>query len=307
MPVSPRNVLFLCTGNSARSILAEAILNRIGSPSIRGFSAGSQPKGAVNPHALELLKRLDYDISPLRSKNWDEFAAPGAPQMDFIFTLCDSAAAETCPIWPGHPASAHWGLPDPAAASGSPEAIAAAFRAAYATLARRLSEFIRLPFDALDKTAIKTCLDEIGARECALEPIKPGTSAFHEMSALLAAEGLPTGDLPEGGARYLAYGTDAFGGLARFGSHGLLRSIVVAPNRRGEGLGALMLEELVAEARTLGIRDLWLLTTSAREFFARQGFDARSRSEAPPEIAGTPQFKDLCPQSATLMHRRIAP
>ncbi|MFO1187183.1 MAG: GNAT family N-acetyltransferase [Alphaproteobacteria bacterium] len=305
---NPVNVLFLCTGNSARSILAEAILNRIGRARFRGFSAGSQPKGAVNPHALDLLKRLGCDVSYLRSKTWDEFARAGALKMHFIFTLCDSAAAETCPIWPGHPASAHWGLADPAAAAdGSPERIAAAFRAAYATLAFRLSQFVRLPFGALDRSSLKLRLNDIGTRDCPLVPIKPGTPAFEKMRALLAAEGLPTSDLLEGGARYLAIGADAFGGLVTLGTAGLLRSITVAPQRRGEGLGALMLEELVAEARMLGIRDLWLLTTNAKDFFARHGFDVAPRSEAPEEVAGTAQFRDLCPETATLMRRRIAP
>jgi len=145
----PINVLFLCTGNSARSIIAEAILNRIGPPRFKGHSAGSQPKGAVNPHAIELLRRLDYDVSALRSKSWYEFNVAGAPEMDFIFTLCDSAAAETCPIWPGHPASAHWGLPDPAAARGTRAEIGAAFAEAHRVLQKRLERFMVLSLETL--------------------------------------------------------------------------------------------------------------------------------------------------------------
>jgi protein-tyrosine-phosphatase len=133
------NVLFLCTGNSARSILAEAILNRIGAGRFRAYSAGSHPKGEVNPHALELLKRLNYDVSPFRSKAWDEFAAAGAPKLDFVITVCDSAAAEVCPVWPGQPVTARWGMPDPAAVQGSSETIARAFAGTYRMLDNRLS------------------------------------------------------------------------------------------------------------------------------------------------------------------------
>ena len=156
------NVLFLCTGNSARSILGEAIMNRIGAGKFAGFSAGSDPKGQVNPHALHLLESLQHDTSALRSKSWDEFARPGAPPLDFVFTVCDNAANEVCPVWPGQPMSAHWGLPDPAAIEGSEAEIAAAFAETYRLLRHRISAFCALPFDSLDRMALKRKLDDIG-------------------------------------------------------------------------------------------------------------------------------------------------
>jgi arsenate reductase len=162
-PDSPFHVLFLCTGNSARSILAEAILNRIGAGKFIAHSAGSQPKGAVHPHALALLQRLGYPIDGLRSKSWDEFAATGAPHLDFVFTVCDNAANEVCPLWPGQPMTAHWGIADPAAVEGSESRIAQAFRDAYLTLQRRIELFANLPVHSLDRLALKKRLDEIGA------------------------------------------------------------------------------------------------------------------------------------------------
>ncbi len=156
------NVLFLCTGNSARSILAEAILNRAGAGRFRAFSAGSQPKGEVHPYALHLLKRLNYDTSFARSKNWDEFAAPGAPEMHFVFTVCDNAAAESCPVWPGQPMTAHWGIPDPAAAEGTDAEKHLAFADAYRMLDNRISIFTSLPMASLDRLALQKRLDEIG-------------------------------------------------------------------------------------------------------------------------------------------------
>src|SRR5947207_12516603 len=136
------NVLFLCTGNSARSIIAEAILNREGRGKFRAFSAGSHPKGAVNPHTIRLLERLNYDTARLRSKSWMEFAQPGAPQLDFVFTVCDDAAGETCPVWPGQPMTAHWGIPDPAAAAGTDAEIAVAFNEAYRMLNPGIGIFV---------------------------------------------------------------------------------------------------------------------------------------------------------------------
>jgi protein-tyrosine-phosphatase len=156
------NVLFLCTGNSARSILAEAIMNREGRGRFRGFSAGSQPKGEPNPFAISLLKKLNFDTSSLRSKSWDEFAAPGAPEMNFVFTVCDSAAAEQCPYWPGQPMTAHWGLPDPAAVEGSDAEKAIAFADAFRMLNQRISIFVNLPMASLDRLALQRRLDEIG-------------------------------------------------------------------------------------------------------------------------------------------------
>jgi protein-tyrosine-phosphatase len=159
------NVLFLCTGNSARSILGEAILNKMGKGKFVAYSAGSMPKGDVNPHALALLQRLGFATDGLRSKSWDEFAKPGAPQLDFVFTVCDNAANEVCPVWPGQPMTAHWGVPDPAAAEGSETKIAQAFRDAFMALQRRIELFANLPVPSLDRMSLKKRLDEIGRTE----------------------------------------------------------------------------------------------------------------------------------------------
>ena len=158
----PFNVLFLCTGNSARSIMAEAILNKIGGGKFHAFSAGSQPKGQVHPETLRLLQDLDYDTSVLSSKAWSEFARPGAPPLDFVFTVCDNAAGETCPVWPGQPMTAHWGVPDPAAATGSPAEIGLAFKDAYRMLHQRIGVFTALPLRSLDQLSLQHKLSEIG-------------------------------------------------------------------------------------------------------------------------------------------------
>jgi arsenate reductase len=156
------NVLFLCTGNSARSVLAEAILNRIGAGKFRAYSAGSQPKGQVNPNTIHLLQKLDYETAAFRSKSWSEFAQPGAPALDFVFTVCDDAAGETCPVWPGQPMTAHWGIPDPAAATGTDAEIAVAFSDAYRMLHRRIEVFAALPTNALDSLTLQGKLRDIG-------------------------------------------------------------------------------------------------------------------------------------------------
>lgn len=161
MSIKPYNVLVLCTGNSARSILGEVLFNVLGKGKFIAHSAGSKPVGRVNPAALELLQQQGHDISALRSKSWDEFAAPGAPEIDFIITVCDNAAGETCPIWPGKPATAHWGIPDPAHVEGE-EARRAAFRRASEQLARRIQLFMSLPIDKLDQMTLKKKLTEIG-------------------------------------------------------------------------------------------------------------------------------------------------
>ncbi|HJT42784.1 MAG TPA: arsenate reductase ArsC [Rhizomicrobium sp.] len=156
------NVLFLCTGNSARSILAEAVLNKVGKRKFAAYSAGSQPKGTVHPQALALLERLHFPIAGLRSKSWEEFAQAGAPQLDFVFTVCDNAANEVCPVWPGQPMTAHWGVPDPAAVEGTDAEIAKAFREVFLTLQRRIDIFANLPIRGLDRMALHKHLDEIG-------------------------------------------------------------------------------------------------------------------------------------------------
>lgn len=166
------NVLFLCTGNSARSVIAEAILNREGRGRFCAFSAGSQPKGQVNPNTIALLKKLNYDTSGLRSKSWEEFARPDAPVLDFVFTVCDNAAGESCPIWPGQPMTAHWGVPDPAEATGSEAEIALAFKDAYRMLNRRIELFLALPMDKIDRLTLQSRLRQIGASEGATTTAK---------------------------------------------------------------------------------------------------------------------------------------
>ena len=156
------NVLFLCTGNSARSILGESIVNQLGQGRFRGFSAGSQPKGEVHPYSLDLLSSLRFPVDGLSSKSWDVFATAGAPQMDFIFTVCDDAAGEACPVWPGHPMTAHWGVPDPAAVQGSEIERRAAFRQAFAALENRIRIFLSLPLARLDTMTLQARLDAIG-------------------------------------------------------------------------------------------------------------------------------------------------
>jgi arsenate reductase len=156
------NVLFLCTGNSARSIMAEAILNRKGRPNFAAYSAGSHPSGRVRPEALRQIELARMPVEDFRSKSWDEFAKPGAPQMDFVFTVCDNAASEVCPVWPGQPMTAHWGVPDPAAVQGPPQQIERAFREAFMILDRRISLFLCLPLSTLGQLAIKKEIDRIG-------------------------------------------------------------------------------------------------------------------------------------------------
>lgn len=158
-------MLFLCTGNSARSIMAEAILNKIGHGKFRAYSAGSQPKGRVNPDAIQLLQNLGHDTSDLRSKSWNEFAKPGAPPLDFVFTVCDNAAGETCPFWPGQPMTAHWGIPDPAAVEGTTAEIALAFKDAYRMLFHRIGIFTALSIRSLDQLSLQAKLKEIGQME----------------------------------------------------------------------------------------------------------------------------------------------
>ena len=156
------NVLFLCTGNSARSILAESIINQLGKGRFRGFSAGSHPNGRVNPIALSLLKQLAFPTEGLRSKSWDEFARADSPHLDFVITVCDNAAGEVCPHWPGQPMTAHWGIPDPAAVKGTPDEIARAFRDAFTILDRRIGLFLALPLATLEQLAIQKEINQIG-------------------------------------------------------------------------------------------------------------------------------------------------
>ena len=157
-----RNVLFLCTHNSARSVIAEALINRLGMGRFQGFSAGSMPRGEVHPYALELLAKLNHPIDDLRSKSWSEFATPDSPKMDFVFTVCDNAANETCPVWPGQPMTAHWGVPDPSAAEGTEAEKRFAFADTYRMLSQRIDIFVNLPLASLDKLSLQKHLDDIG-------------------------------------------------------------------------------------------------------------------------------------------------
>ena len=174
MPDAVHRALFLCTGNSARSILAEAILNRLGGGRFVAHSAGSHPTGQVHPMALEILGERGLDTAGLRSKSWEEFAGPGSAPMDFVFTVCDAAAGEACPVWPGHPMTAHWGVEDPAAAVGPEDEQRRAFRRAYRLLERRLARFARLPLESLDRPSLKALLEEIALEDVALEDVGPG-------------------------------------------------------------------------------------------------------------------------------------
>lgn len=158
------NVLFLCTGNTSRSIIAEAVMNKVGGGRFIAFSAGSHPTGKVNPNAIKLLQSLNYNVDALRSKSWDEFAASGSPKMDFVFTVCDDAAGEICPIWPGQPISAHWGIPDPAAACGTDAEIALAFLEAYRMLNSRITIFTTLPFASIDGLSLQRKLNDLGKK-----------------------------------------------------------------------------------------------------------------------------------------------
>jgi len=166
----PFNVLFLCTGNSARSIMAEAILNRAGRGHFHAFSAGSQPKGKVHPYTLDLLRKTHFDVSGMRSKSWLEFAQPDSPKLDFVFTVCYNAAGETCPIWPGQPMTAHWGVPDPAAATGTEAEIRFAFADTLRMLTNRINIFVSLPLDKLDRLSLQKQLDAIGKTRDAASP-----------------------------------------------------------------------------------------------------------------------------------------
>jgi arsenate reductase (thioredoxin) len=167
------NVLFLCTGNSARSIMAEAILNKLGAGKFLANSAGSKPKGQPHPEAIRLLQSLDYDTSKFRSKSWNEFAKPGAPALNFVFTVCDNAAGEACPFWPGQPMTAHWGIPDPAEAKGTPAEIALAFKNAYRMLRQRIEIFVALPIRSLDQLTLQRRLHEIGRTAALAKATEP--------------------------------------------------------------------------------------------------------------------------------------
>lgn len=175
MPDRPYNVLFLCTGNAARSIMGEAILNREGKGRFKAYSAGSHPKDEINPNTLRLLGSLNYDASEFRSKSWDELAGFGAPEFDFVFTVCDNAAGEACPVWPGQPMTAHWGIADPAAATGNEAEIGFAFKEAYRLLHQRITIFASLPIASLDRLSLAAKLRDIGRGEGATDKVREQT------------------------------------------------------------------------------------------------------------------------------------
>jgi protein-tyrosine-phosphatase/N-acetylglutamate synthase-like GNAT family acetyltransferase len=304
------NVLFLCTGNTARSILAESILRKEGAGRFNAFSAGSQPKGQVNPFALKVLAALDYPTSGLRSKPWDEFASPGAPVMDFVFTVCDNAAGEMCPIWPGQPMTAHWGIEDPAAVEGSNIEKERAFSTAARYLKNRIGAFLNLPMDSIDGMVLRRHLQRIGSAEGATQlALLPIDGLAPELRAALTAEQLPVDDLAEEGRRFFRVirdgATVGFAGYELHGDAALLRSVVVLPDHKGQGIGETTLRLLIEEATQAGARRGYLITTTAAPFFEKQGFTPVDRGFVPEAILATRQAASLCPASATILTKRF--
>lgn len=300
------NVLFLCTGNTARSILAESILRKEGAGRFNAFSAGSRPKGHVNPFAIKVLAAMDYPTGGLRSKAWDEFASPAAPVMDFVFTVCDAAAGEMCPIWPGQPMTAHWGIEDPAAVEGSDIEKERAFSTAARYLKNRIMAFLNLPMDSIDGMVLRRQLQHIGAGEGATTLVLLSVDGSNaDLRAALTAERLPVDDLTEAGRSFFRVtrggATVGFAGYELHGSDALLRSIVVLPDQKGRGIGEAALNLLIAEARRAGARQAYLLTTSAAPFFEKQGFTPVNRSSVPAAILSSRQAASLCPASATVL------
>jgi protein-tyrosine-phosphatase/N-acetylglutamate synthase-like GNAT family acetyltransferase len=304
------NVLFLCTGNSARSILAESILNAEGKGRFRAFSAGSHPKGQVHPWALKTLDALGYPATGFSSKSWDVFAETDAPQMDFIFTVCDNPAGEACPVWLGHPMTAHWGVEDPAAVGGSDVDVGRAFALAARYLKNRIMLFVNLPITSIDKLALETELRQIGATEGATSlALLPIAGHEAELRSALAAADLPTDDLDEAGRRFfrIARGVDTvgFGGYELHGDSALLRSVVITPANRHKGLGRRATDLLLRRAYADGARTGYLLTTTAAPFFETLGFKPIDRASAPAAILQTRQAASLCPASAALLAKPL--
>lgn len=305
------NVLFLCTGNTARSVLAESILQKDGAGRFRAFSAGSQPKGNVNQFALKVLAAMDYPTDHFRSKSWDEFAVPGAPVMDFVFTVCDSAAGEACPVWPGQPMTAHWGIEDPAAVQGSDLEKERAFSEAARFMKSRISAFLSLPVATIDKLALQNELKKIGALAGAtaltLEAIDG--NAIDLKTALDAAR-LPTDDLQEPGRSFFRIkrgeATVGFGGYELHAEDALLRSLVIAPDLRGRGAGRYAAKLILKRASEDGARSAYLLTESAAPFFEKVGFTRIERADAPASIRETRQAASICSSSAAMMTMRLS-
>ncbi len=303
------NVLFLCTGNSARSILAESILNTEGKGRFRAFSAGSQPKGEVNPFALKVLDALGYPTEGFRSKSWDEFAEPGAPEMDFIFTVCDSAAGEACPIWPGHPLTAHWGIEDPAAVEGKDIEKERAFSLAARYMKNRIMAFLNLRHDSIDRLWLTTKLQAIGRREgLEAEEISP---IDEELDATLRSASLPTEDLGQSSGKFFRFSDRqgnrvGYGGVEFYGKDALLRSIAVPPETQKHGHGSAITRLLLRYADVQGAETGYVLTTDAAPFFGKLGFDPIERTAVPAAILATPQATILCPATASVLTRSVS-
>jgi protein-tyrosine-phosphatase/N-acetylglutamate synthase-like GNAT family acetyltransferase len=303
------NVLFLCTGNSARSILAESILNTEGKGRFRAYSAGSQPKGEVNPFALKVLDAIGYSAEGFRSKSWDEFAEPGAPEMDFIFTVCDSAAGEACPIWPGHPMTAHWGIEDPAAVEGIDIEKERAFSLAARYMKNRIMAFLNLKHDSVDRLWLTTKLQAIGRREgLEAEEINPIDTDFE--TALQAAS-LPTDDLAESKGKFFRFADRqghhvGYGGIEFYGKDALLRSITVPPEAQKHGHGSAITRLLLRYADIQGAETGYLLTTNAAPFRGKLGFHPVDRSAVPAAILASPQASRLCPATAFVLTQSVS-
>ena len=304
------NVLFLCTGNTARSIMAESILCKEGAGRFTAFSAGSEPKGSVNPIALKVLAAMDYPTGGLRSKAWDEFAEPGAPVMDFVFTVCDSAAGEICPIWPGQPMTAHWGIEDPAAAEGTDIEKERVFSTAARYLRNRIGAFLSLPLEAVDRMSLRRQLRKIGMEEGATKvTLQTTDGSAPDLRDALAAEGLPIEDLGEEGRRFFRAlrggATVGFAGYELFGTDALLRSIVVTRDHQRRGIGETALALLIERAVEEGARQGYVLTTSAAPFFESLGFVPVERAYVPGTILASRQAAALCPSSAMILTKQL--
>ncbi|WP_370637107.1 arsenic resistance N-acetyltransferase ArsN2 [Phyllobacterium chamaecytisi] len=303
------NVLFLCTGNSARSILAESILNTEGKGRFHAYSAGSQPKGEVNPFALKVLDALGYPTGGFRSKSWDEFAEPGAPEMDFIFTVCDSAAGEACPVWPGHPMTAHWGIEDPAAVEGIDIEKERAFSLAARYMKNRIMAFLNLKHDSVDRLWLTTKLQAIGRREgLEAEEINSIDSDF---ATALQAASLPTEDLAESKGKFFRFADRqgkpvGYGGIEFYGKDALLRSITVPPEAQKHGHGSAITRLLLRYADIQGAETGYLLTTNAAPFRGKLGFHPVDRSAVPAAILASPQASRLCPATAFVLTRSVS-
>jgi len=279
----PVNVLFLCTGNSARSIIAEALLNHEGGGRFRAFSAGSHPRGEVHPAALAVLAGAKIPVAGLRSKSWAEFAESGSPRLDLVITVCGNAAGETCPIWPGSPARAHWDLDDPAAVDG--EGQRAAFEQTLRLLRKRISDLTGRELVRLDRDGLGEAAEALRRAGLPFEDLDgPALEVFR-----LDGEAGPLG----------------WAALERHGADALLRSVVVAEARRGTGAGGELVARVARRAAGEGVERLWLLTETAAPFFAGLGFAPITRGEAPEPIRRTGEFSGLCPDAAVCMTKRL--